>query len=156
MVRIYCISSHFQSLFIPSGVPNNTSSVVWTMAVCITDIKNTDHSQSPLQTVITWNTGQYCFQNCFVQYLYIYQYVHPGMRFMCIWELVHNEQVSKAWMNYHTPQNIVECNYLSMPKILLVVLNSLWPSDTIWWHRTWSTLAQVMDCWLMAPSHYHQ
>ena len=33
-------------------------------------------------------------------------------------------------------------------------INSLWPSDVIWWHRSGSTLAQVMACCLMAPSHY--
>ena len=32
--------------------------------------------------------------------------------------------------------------------------NSLWPSDAICWHRTGSTLAQVMACCLTAPSHY--
>ena len=32
--------------------------------------------------------------------------------------------------------------------------NSLWPSDAIWRHRSWSTLAQVMTGCLMAPSHY--
>ena len=33
-------------------------------------------------------------------------------------------------------------------------INTLWPSDAIWWHRSGSTLAQVMACCLMAPSHY--
>ena len=33
-------------------------------------------------------------------------------------------------------------------------INSLWPGDAIWWHGTRSTLAQVMACCLMAPSHY--
>ena len=33
-------------------------------------------------------------------------------------------------------------------------INSLWPSDAIWQHRSWSTLAQVMACCLTAPSHY--
>ena len=33
-------------------------------------------------------------------------------------------------------------------------INSLWPSDTIWWQISGSTLAQVMACCLMAPSHY--
>ena len=33
-------------------------------------------------------------------------------------------------------------------------LNSLWLSDTIWCRRSWSTLAQVMACCLMAPSRY--
>ena len=32
--------------------------------------------------------------------------------------------------------------------------NSLGPSDTIWWYRSGSTLAQVMACCLTAPSHY--
>ena len=33
-------------------------------------------------------------------------------------------------------------------------VNSLWHSDTIWQHRSRSTLAQVMACCLTAPSHY--
>ena len=33
-------------------------------------------------------------------------------------------------------------------------LNSLWPSDSIWQHRSWSPMAQEMACCLMAPSHY--
>ena len=35
-----------------------------------------------------------------------------------------------------------------------IFVNSLWPSDTIWWHRSGSTLAQVMAGCLTAPSHY--
>ena len=34
--------------------------------------------------------------------------------------------------------------------ILLITMsffNSLWPSDAIWRHRSWSTLAQVMACY---------
>ena len=34
------------------------------------------------------------------------------------------------------------------------IFNSPWPDDSIWWHRTGSTLAQVMACCLLAPSHY--
>ena len=30
----------------------------------------------------------------------------------------------------------------------------LWPSDAIWWDRTWSTLVQIMACDLTAPNHY--
>ena len=33
-------------------------------------------------------------------------------------------------------------------------VNSLWPSDAIWQHRSGSTVVQVMACCLMAPSHY--
>ena len=38
--------------------------------------------------------------------------------------------------------------------LVLLYFNSLWPSDTIWGHRSWSTLAQAMACCLTAPSHY--
>ena len=31
---------------------------------------------------------------------------------------------------------------------------ALWPSDAIWRHRSWSTLAWAMACCLTAPSHY--
>ena len=48
---------------------------------------------------------------------------------------------------------------ISSNDIDLVVLsirrvNSLWPSDAIWQQRSGSTLALVMACCLMAPSHY--
>ena len=33
-------------------------------------------------------------------------------------------------------------------------INSLWPSDDTWQHRSGSTLVQVMACCLTAPSHY--
>ena len=38
--------------------------------------------------------------------------------------------------------------------IVPYLVNSLWPSDTIWWQRTGSTVAKVMAWCLMAPSHY--
>ena len=34
------------------------------------------------------------------------------------------------------------------------MVNSLWPSDTIWHHRSLSALFQVMACCLLGPSHY--
>ena len=40
-------------------------------------------------------------------------------------------------------------HFFSQPQCV----NSLWPSDTIWQHRSGSTLAQVMACCLRAPSH---
>ena len=36
----------------------------------------------------------------------------------------------------------------------LRTINSLWPSNAIWRHRSGSTQAQVMACCLTAPSHY--
>ena len=43
------------------------------------------------------------------------------------------------------------CNYMS---VKMWLINTMCPSDTIWWNITGSTLAQVMDCCLTAPSHY--
>ena len=39
--------------------------------------------------------------------------------------------------------------------ICMVLLNSLWPSDAIWQHRSGSALARVMACCETAPSHYY-
>ena len=36
----------------------------------------------------------------------------------------------------------------------VMMLSTLWPSDIICQHRSGSTLAQIMACCLMAPSHY--
>ena len=43
---------------------------------------------------------------------------------------------------------------LTVNSVWGVAVNSLWPSDIIWRHKSGSTLAQVMACCLMAPSHY--
>ena len=52
---------------------------------------------------------------------------------------------------------VVTANYLQNTGTWWTVdsqnVNSLWPNDIIWWHRFVSTLAQVMACCLMAPSH---
>ena len=42
----------------------------------------------------------------------------------------------------------------SLDKMTPLCVNSLWPSDAIWWCRTGSPLAHVMACCLTAPSHY--
>ena len=36
---------------------------------------------------------------------------------------------------------------------IYILVNSWWPSDSIWWQRSGPTLAQVMVCCLKAPSH---
>ena len=36
----------------------------------------------------------------------------------------------------------------------VTTINSLWPSEAIWWHRSVPTMAWMMACCLMAPSHY--
>ena len=42
----------------------------------------------------------------------------------------------------------------NMPYPVTSLLNSLWPSNNIWWHISGSKLAQVMACCLKAQSHY--
>ena len=42
----------------------------------------------------------------------------------------------------------------SIAILYIITVNSLWLSDSIWQHRIGSTLAQVMACCLLAPSHY--
>ena len=44
--------------------------------------------------------------------------------------------------------------WVELPSCSCGVINSLRPSDAIWWLRSGSTLAQVMACYLTAPSHY--
>ena len=46
------------------------------------------------------------------------------------------------------------CTELNEAIIKQVLVNSLGPSNAIWWQKTGSTLAQVMACCLTAPSHY--
>ena len=46
------------------------------------------------------------------------------------------------------------CPFTDLVNILCKTIDSLRPSDTIWRHRSGSTLAQVMACCLKAPSHY--
>ena len=36
----------------------------------------------------------------------------------------------------------------------MMMVNSLWPGDAIWWYRSRSTLTQVMAWCLATPSHY--
>ena len=75
------------------------------------------------------------------------------------------EQVSWAWICNYIPQYLWNVIKYSCLRYLLLALrhilccrtflfNSLWPNDSIWQHRSRSTLAQVMACCLMAPSHY--
>ena len=44
-----------------------------------------------------------------------------------------------------------ETSHLTPPPMWVIGINSLWPIDAIWWHRSGSTFAQEM-AW--APSHY--
>ena len=46
------------------------------------------------------------------------------------------------------------CDNIDKIEIVSESINSLRPSDAIWWHRSGSTLAHVMTCCLTAPRHY--
>ena len=56
------------------------------------------------------------------------------------------------WWNLH--QCCTKMNINLWTSTGAIGINSLWPSDAIWWQRSRSTLAQVMACCLTAPSHY--
>ena len=49
---------------------------------------------------------------------------------------------------------IYNCNTIAIRETEFANGVSLWPSGAIWRHWSESTLAQVMVCYLMAPSHY--
>ena len=67
------------------------------------------------------------------------------LRFHCFHSLFGDKIIDKAFKIFEEiPHNL--------PRQLSV--NSLGPSDAIWRQRSGSTLAQVMACCLMAPSHY--
>ena len=53
---------------------------------------------------------------------------------------------------WHNVSGQYWCERGVAPLVLLV--NSLWLSDTIWHQISWSALVQVMACCLIAPSHY--
>ena len=63
--------------------------------------------------------------------------------------IMHTFQVSVSW--YSKVSLLIWCRLL---KHFVNFVNSLWPSDVIWWHGSRSALAQVMACCLKAPSHY--
>ena len=69
----------------------------------------------------------------------------PKWRSSCRWHFQMHSFEENVWIaikispNYHVTK---------------VQINSLRPSDTMWRHRSGSTLAQVMTCCLTAPSNY--
>ena len=54
----------------------------------------------------------------------------------------------QIWISGYLAWHFSQFCQMDMP------VNSLWPNDTIWWHKSGSTLAQVMACCLTTPSHY--
>ena len=64
----------------------------------------------------------------------------------------HSVKVKSKYNNLLSKNYICKC-CLRLHSTLSLLINSLWPSDPIWRHRSGSTLAQVMVCCLTAPTH---
>ena len=73
--------------------------------------------------------------------------------------------ISNSYLMYITAYRgllmVLKINYINFTDIYMYIymyiyiwFNTLWPNDTIWWHISGLTLAQVMAWCLMAPSHY--
>ena len=77
--------------------------------------------------------------------------VNWTLRYKPHWNLNWNSKCK----HFHS-ENIFQNVFGKMAAILcgLQKVNSSWPIDAIWQHRSGSTLAQVMAWCLMAPSHY--
>ena len=56
--------------------------------------------------------------------------------------------------NHHDDWTVTMAVHKSQHTYHITAINSLWPSDDIWWRRSGSTFAQVMACCLTAPSIY--
>ena len=54
----------------------------------------------------------------------------------------------------HSNDKVMSCSMRCVGHAPAELVNSLWLSDAVRPHRSWSTLAQVMACCLMAISHY--
>ena len=86
----------------------------------------------------------------------------------CLWKVLKSSALSifltctklpPIWddifkFNFFNEHFYLKLNWIEIWSSGLTDINSLRPSDAIWWHRFGSTLAQVMVCCLMAPSHY--
>ena len=68
---------------------------------------------------------------------------------MCFWFIT--DYCRDQQKNCGTMCRPYTCKRVNNP---CIPFHSLWSSDAIWQYRSSSTLAQVMVCCLMAPSHY--
>ena len=79
-----------------------------------------------------------------------------AMKFRNVNKAANYQTLPESMLTYHQGSPLAltlrKCyrKWVRYPLLQCNVLNSLWPSDAIWCHRTWSTLAQVMACSLTA------
>ena len=73
-----------------------------------------------------------------------------------IWELCHSlpTGIGARPQGNHHQRRCWRKGEIGIALMYVFHINSLWPSDTIWWQRSGSTLTQVMACCLTTPSHY--
>ena len=71
---------------------------------------------------------------------------------MAWWRQATSHYLSQCWPRSLSPYGVTRPQWV---KKIVSEVNSLWPSDAIWWHRSESTFAQVMafSC-QTAPRHY--
>ena len=61
---------------------------------------------------------------------------------------------SRVQTHKRTPTQPSPASYKLFIVNMLGKVTLLWPNDAIWRHKTGSTLAQIIACCLMTPSHY--
>ena len=103
------------------------------------------------------------FRRHFCTYFLEWKYLNFDLKFH--WSLFLSIQftISKHRFRQWLGADQATSHYLNQWRFILLMhicitrpqwINSLWPSETIWWHKSGSTLAQVMAWCLTAPSHY--
>ena len=128
-----------------SGAPLFRCEHVWTRSRHAPDCLRASSQEIP-QPSITEIVWKIKYLKCHANFpganeLRKYSQIH------CHWStILDNKRV--IWSVISKDQSLMICLYTC------VRVNSLWPSDAIWRQRSGSTLAQVMACWLTAPSHY--
>ena len=90
-----------------------------------------------------------CSSNIWIIYLFIFIVSYMYEIFIENMQCLFRTQV-RCWNKAHCA-NLVHSRW---SVAFRCAVNSLWLSDTTWWCRSGSTLAQVMACCLTAPSHY--
>ena len=102
--------------------------------------------------VVSGHTGQTCHLNVLISYSWVFTY--HAMHIMAIG----NEQ-SQYCVCIYMITDVCYVMLLLNNSRGLIMLNvpaiiSVWPGGTIWRHKPWSILVEVMACCLTAPNHY--
>ena len=65
-----------------------------------------------------------------------------------------NWEIDSFYISETQWHKIVDLCQVTIPWLIMFIVNPLQPTDAIWQHRSGSTLARVMAWCLRAPSHY--